>query len=490
MNWTGPKQGKLRIALLETYQDIRRLKRFVKDYFEYSLADIGGSSPEDWADELIEKAASEGWIDDLYNQFCKVNHTLPRIAQLQQELQAKPLIEKSTKLAEADWQALFSEFSSQDFAYVQIAFLQAFKAVVHENGFWDIRPDCPDLSQLEQVQSLLQTFDRPDLAVRFVEFVIAEFQRQDEGQNRDLAALEQWRDRIAQVHNVALQQLEPPASKTRQGYLLVSLQPSGRQTQRAGAFVTMFAELQVAGETASIEFGALSTTCPLNKVADHLSKLIRKAEVALIPYECSEVVVELFLPCCHLEENVAIWQVKNEQERLRPLGTHRRFPVRSFERAANQTKRIALSQKWQLLENCVATKTVSKQFHPQTVCPQPGDLEALLSNRPGLQLLAALPDDPEQRTEIFYDIINSAVPIALWCSQLDGCSVADLESQFNQLLGDIQLTDFAELAQQWRRRRAEPDHEAIKHIRLLCDCPDRWPSLPDPTQEDDLLVAS
>jgi hypothetical protein len=487
MHWTGPKQGKLRIALLETYPDIRSLKRFVKDHFEYSLAGIGGFSPEDWAEELLDQAVSEGWIDDLYDQFCKINHSLPRIAQLQKELQAKPLIEKNTKLTEADWQALFSGFSGQDFGDVQKAFLRAFKAT-YQHEFGKIRPDHPALSQLEQVQSLLESFDNPDLAVRFVEFVIVGFQ-QDGGQNRDLSALEQWRDRIAQTHQVDSQPPQP-VSQICQGYLLVSLQPSGRQTQKQGAFVNLFAELQVAGAPAAIEFGACSITCSFDEVADHLSGLIRKAEVALIPYECSEIVIELFLPCKHLEENVAAWQVKNEQDRLRDLGRYRRFLVRSFERATNPSKRLAVRQKWQLLESSVATKSLCSQIHAQRSCPKPGDLEALLSDKPGLRLLAALPDDLAQRTDILYDIINSAVPIALWCSQLDGCSVTDLEAQFNQFLGSSQLTDFFQLAQQWRIRQIESENQVIKPIRLLCDCPDRWPDLPDPTQEDDLLVAS
>jgi len=98
--WNGPNQGKLRKALLKTYQDIRRLKRFATDNFEHSLSDIGGANPEDWAEDLIAKAVAEGWINDLYQKFCTSHSNQPRIAQLQEALGDtfldKSLIEQAT----------------------------------------------------------------------------------------------------------------------------------------------------------------------------------------------------------------------------------------------------------------------------------------------------------------------------------------------------------------------------------------------------------
>jgi hypothetical protein len=49
------------------------------------------------------------------------------------------------------------------------------------------------------------------------------------------------------------------------------------------------------------------------------------------------------------------------------------------------------------------------------------------------------------------------------------------------------LINFAQLAKQWRSRRM--NSEGAKQIKLLCDRPDRIPKLPDPDQEEDLLVA-
>lgn len=88
IRWTGPNQGKLRKALLEIYPTVERLRRFVRDNFEHSLAAIGGNSPEDWAETLLENAAGEGeWINEIYNKLCELNQKNLAIIQLRIELQ-------------------------------------------------------------------------------------------------------------------------------------------------------------------------------------------------------------------------------------------------------------------------------------------------------------------------------------------------------------------------------------------------------------------
>jgi vWA-MoxR associated protein C-terminal domain/Effector-associated domain 1 len=86
IKWTGPDKGILRKALLEFYPSVRSLKRFVSDNFEHSLTDIADSSLEDWAEDLLSKAVTEGWISELYKKFCSEHQTDLRIAQLRKEL--------------------------------------------------------------------------------------------------------------------------------------------------------------------------------------------------------------------------------------------------------------------------------------------------------------------------------------------------------------------------------------------------------------------
>lgn len=94
MEWSNPNKGKLRKVLLVVYPTIRELKRFVGDHFDIEFTDIGESSPENWAYDILEKAAAEGWIDQFYQTFCS-NHPIDsRIAQLRADL-GDPLLERT-----------------------------------------------------------------------------------------------------------------------------------------------------------------------------------------------------------------------------------------------------------------------------------------------------------------------------------------------------------------------------------------------------------
>jgi hypothetical protein len=87
IQWTGPNQGKLRKALLEIYLSVETLRRFVRDNFERPVTSIGGSTPEDWAESLLDIASGEGgWINEIYKIFCSLNSGDPRILQLRKDL--------------------------------------------------------------------------------------------------------------------------------------------------------------------------------------------------------------------------------------------------------------------------------------------------------------------------------------------------------------------------------------------------------------------
>lgn len=115
---------------------------------------------------------------------------------------------------------------------------------------------------------------------------------------------------------------------------------------------------------------------------------------------------------------------------------------------------------------------------------------ALLRNVPGLKLVAKLPPEREKRKDLLYEIIDAAVPIALWSSSSDEAIFDELKTQMHNLSRESHLIEFADLASRWREKLAQSQTAAVKHIRLLCDCPDRIPNLPDPERDEDLLVAS
>jgi hypothetical protein len=468
------------MALQRVYPNPEDLGIFVDEELNQNLAVIAANNNlKATAHGLVAWAKAKNRLDEVFAAFCRENPNDPVITELQQ----RSLIIPATKLSGEDWNDLFGLFAPGDSAYLQIAFRHAFKAV-YDRSFWEIRPDCPPMNNPDDIQELLTNYDNPILAVRFVASVVVELQRAPENDKRDFTAFAQWHDRIAQQHNVPALSPKPDQSIVRQGYLLVAFEESG-------ADVIVYPELWVEGAENPIEFGGSPVKCPFDEVPDHLSDWIYQAEQALDGQDDGEILLELFLPCALLEEDLATtWKVRNKRGTSIALAMHRMFIVRSFDRIRDNSVRKSLVHNWKLLQDCVTAGNACDKFHVQEqYLETPGAFGVLLKNVPGLKLVAQFPPEREKRQDLFYEIIDAAVPIVLWSRSVDAAMLAELKTQMHNLAKESHLTNFADLARRWQNKLALSEVESVKHIRLLCDCPDRWPNLPDPDREEDLLVA-
>jgi len=482
------KRKAFREALQDVYRSDTALKIFVDEELNETLAEIaGGDNLREIVFNLVDWAKAPDRLDEVYQAFKALNPKHSKIRELEQQ----PLVSLTSNLTQDEWDALFQLFLPDDFADLQRAFQEGFKEALGI-AFRQAQPKSNALVELTQIREVLESYDTSAqgtvLAVRFVECAIAELRRTSDrqGTDRNLTALEQWRDRIAQQHNVPQRSAELIKTASCHAYLLVALED-------CGADVNVYPELHITGVEKPIPFGANPTTCAVDQVADHISEWIRLAEETPEIQQCEEeeVTLELFLPCRHLDEDVATtWMVKDKREDPVSLGIHRRFLVRSSDRIRDRQIQAALKRLWTELEACVAAKTACDKFHLQSDCPQSkGVLLALLKDGGalGLKFVAQLPTDPGKRADLLNDIIDAAIPIALWSSEITHASAAILKTEFDTLLDQACLTNFADLARQWRRQRMS---ESAKQIKLLCDRPDRLPKLPDPNREEDLLVAS
>ena len=291
----------------------------------------------------------------------------------------------------------------------------------------------------------------------------------------------EWRDHIAKQHSISLDTLETtPESPPKVGYLLVSARASGRSSQGLED-VLLYPELHLIGQANPIELGIGVTKCRLNEIGQDLSKFIHKAEDRLREYrqgnEVIEVILELFLPWQYLEEKITEWEVQDRHGESAPL-QYRSFVVRSLDRVlgkdSDPTLMPQLLSKWDLLETCVEKGSPCEQFYVKQGCPKPGELKALLKKKAGLKLIGELPDDYEDRRGIFYNIIDSAIPIALWTNNKD-CSPEAISVELDKLFQDSCLTNFASVAECLMISRAESRSETINKLKMLVDCPDRWP---------------
>ncbi|MGB3208557.1 MAG: hypothetical protein WBB28_26520 [Crinalium sp.] len=483
IDWDKNKLKAFRLALQSVYREHEDLEIFAAEELGQKLADISERTSMDRvAFRLLEKSGA----DSVYAAFKAENPTHSVIAFLEQPLVPQIL----SLIPDTDWAALFEQFILDDLLDVRRAFFEGFQNA-RGYAFREARPDYLQLFpsvDLVQIRELLEVYSAdttgPILAVRFVEAAIAELRRSNKTGNRELTGLEAWRDRIAQEFNVP--PLDIPEQDTmQQAYLLVTLEEHGKQ-------IIAYPELQVTGQDKAVTFGAQPTDpCSVEGVINHILKWIDQAEAVLEASSCSDgqVTLEVFLPCKYLATDIAIdWSFKDLRGRDKFLVNHRRFLVRSTDRIRDQQIQRKLTQRWQRLETCIQSGDICNHFYRQETYPEEvGILSVLLENALGLKFLAQMPTDAVKREDLLYDFIDTAVPFALWYSEISITDTSTIEAEFDVLLNNCYLTDFAALSQEWRRRRIESPN--AKPIRILCDRPDRLPQLPDLNREEDALVA-
>lgn len=497
INWSAENRETLEKAIKSVYLNPTALARFVDYVLDgisiKSITDQGNIADDIY--ELLVWAKTQHLLDKLYQGFCSRNDTNPTISKLKQSLEGDEsegrefLIPNSGKnLHRSDWDELWGNFTVQLLPYMYSAFPLAYKSAF-SGSYLRTHPHTP-LEGCDDIRKYMEDVDTPTLAVRFVEQVLAKVA--DLGEDGidelkyELKGLRAWRDRIAKKYRILPG--KPRLSKaSKQGYLLVCLKESGKRTKDEKDFVIPFAELRVSGESDAIPFHQNTETCSLRQVESRLSDFICSAEEVLAEYGCSQVTLELFLPCVHLDVDVAGWNVLNAHKELQPLGTHRRFAVRSLERATSLDARKSLSKKWTLLKACVEANDACYQFHHQESWPNSDELKKALEEVPGIMLSATLPPERAKRQKVLSGIVGSAVPIALWFSNSSSLNVSQRRTKFDTLLRNNRLTDFADLSYRWSQLREHPKETEGRHLRLLCDCPERWPELPD--REEDSIVA-
>lgn len=480
MDWNSINRGKFRKALIEQYVQKESIELFVKDHIVCSFSDIDGRDTEIWTSGLLDKAERDGWIKELFSCFCKENKDSAIVEKLCNELQIPLAGLPSVPLAETS--ELFNCFVETDLNIVRNAFCRAFSTAYAGSQFRDMQRGNKDtqLDSLAQIKDVLESYE-PKLAVEFAKHVIVALRKNDH--TRDVSVLEGWRDRNAKEHKLS-PLLSSSGTKESPNYLLVSLKETSQITQGCCTF-SVFSELYISSIGDFVEFGATAITCSVDQIGGHLSVLIKKAEDVSSDYGNGRVTLELFLPAEHLDIDAGSWEILVKDSPL-PLWKRLKLMVRSFDRAGEKRDQTNVRHKWQMLEAGVRDGRIHDHFHHQDTPPCFGDLRVDLEEKLGLKLLAELPETFDERLNILYDIIDSAVPIALWFSstkmfdQYDEGGIAEKLDEFDRLLHDYScLTDFSKLAHQWRlRRRHSPNKKAMPHLRLLCDHPDRWPKKP------------
>lgn len=501
INWDNKKRKTFRLALQQVYPSKEELEIFVYEELNQNITEIASDkSLTVMTSGLIAWACAKGKINELFQAFSEENPYHPII----NDLQGNTLIQKQVQITEEQWDTLFQYFDNKDdLLGLKIAFKSAMKGVLIAE-FQGLELLNVALDSIDIIRAQLERFDNPKLTVQFVNKAIQAVTCFSENLTRDVLPLERWRDNLARQYSITVDVVNADDDTsdlpTKAAYLMVSVKEVGRVSQGIED-VILYPELHVVvDQSEPIEFNLGATQCSLQDIGKYLSKFVYEAEDKCISDECDDVILELFLSWQRLEENIGVsWKMEDRHGNEQEL-QDRSFVVRSLDRFldsdVNPTLMTQLQKKWNRLNEGIQKRSPYKHFCIKEGWPKSGKLTALLKQKVGLKLIGDLPSDSAERRALLHNIIDAAIPIALWTKN-DSCPPAEFFAELDKMLQGACLTDFASVANSLLEGRVSLSSEAVSELRMLLDCPDRWPvSLPkntpetEETEDEDSLIAA
>ena len=492
---------KIRDVIVSAYVTSDRLANFLFSELEKNLEVEAGTGPLDVvAFRLVQQAISRGYIEDLILAIARDTEDREDIQKLctriLPQLLPKKLVTLEAKITKQQWSSLFDYLSNNDTLELKRAFENAYSVAIGVD-YCEARPDMPFPKEINKIKDLIERLSvgkkGPTLAVRFAEFTIEELQQSMKRKpiQRDLTPLTDWRNEIAANFDVPYwspEAVETIACKCK-GHLLVSVKELGDRL--IGHPELYFVEGEESKPISSFK-EAPTDPCSLKDILSHISEWIQAAEEKIFSEkknDFGQIIIELFLPISYFSQDVSSWILKNEDEDDVFLGVYRPFVMRSLYRTQDPKIKDKIKQKLLSLVNG------SKEFYVRYLEKAPierGVLAAKLNKDEiiGLQLIFRDLIDEANQDSLFKEIRKSPALIALWGFESSAGDKEALQIKFNGLVEDDSISDFSRLAEKWRDLRIEAP-ALVKNMRLLCECPDRWPKkLPDRNNEAHKLIAS
>ena len=481
MDWNenkGENKKRFREALQKVYPEPVDLEIFVYEALNENLSTITTeTSLYKIIFKLVQWAEAKGRLDELYNEFCQANSKNPAVA----ELKGDRFLRYHQKITSDQWDMIFAAFNDSDLNSLSFACDLAF--------FKHSLPSSTSLDTIEMIREILSRCDDPDLTKTFVQCAVENIQKLDP--SRDFSNLNDWLE--GQQHLSETQEIL--AKLPTCGYLLISFE------ETAGR-VSVNAELYLKGQKPqTLERGFI---CELDgsyldespdiasekiseQIAPKLSKWVEQAEQKILNNpNCAKrpISIELFLPYQLLGERIDEWQTIDEFGDRCKLSVERGFIVRSFERATKPGLRLKLEEGWRILKMHVENSSLSANCVEIDCTCDPSLSEIMYANISGVKLPKGLPEDPDIRKEALKKLVKAPVPIAFWTNNPKS-DCRQVITAFDRLLKRENLEEFANLAREIKNQRISTS--PIQTLGMLCDCPDRLPSL---EAETPLLIPS
>ena len=357
-----------------------------------------------------------------------------------------------------------SQFWDELFASLQVADIDFLKMAL-EDALIASKRDYPlgQINTLSALQEVLRKFDDKALAIDWVKRICERVEQALEGDTLFTVplSLHAWYE-----SNQLSEAL--PEESAAPSYLLVTLDPVDDEDN-----VRLTAELHVDGEMRRTDFVPPGTTCSIEDVCDHLSKVIPQAgEVSA---------VEIFLSWQHLNQPVHQWKIRasrrtSGQRNKRELW---RIPRNTVVRSLDRLKDEYWSEEWlseleKRLEQLQDLKTaVAEAEICCRDCISEDLFEGLLDRKLIFKFLSTLPEDKGDLADLLYEVVESKVPIWFWAYELPA-NLTDFAERVDRLLAQHEnLRESAMLAQLILDQRSD-----FQELGLLFDCHLRIPQLP------------
>ena len=496
MKLSGEDGKKLFKAILDSYTDIADLEMLVRFEMNESLQAIaGGHNNKQKFFKLIQWAESTDKLNLLVKTlsqdrpqqqvFREINNKLnPSVFNNIKELS----VDDSQAITPTEWNELY--LILKDINNNQLITQICRKTL--KNSQNDILGNCLELSRNLDLKNLkeilLNKFPRrnDDLPT------ILEFAERlnNEVEGNLTTQLEQWIIDIATRLNIDLPTYSKPSSDNDiyTYFLLITVLPKGKNQFELQSDLLLFNYSKDSYEANPKfldcdEIGLIK--CDLTEIKDKISDLIEVCrEYLQIPYILN---VELFLTYRYLGYAFDLEEIVIDQERKTTnyLGNEYPLFVSSYDRFNNKNYYNEFFRRWctsvqkKLKLNFSKLADYLQELESETYKSK--NLDELahqwkVENIIGLKIIGCWSDEEDVQEDLFYSIVRSGIPFALWirCNDLSNC-----QKKLNNLLTLEVLKNWHDLFEKvWEcRQKAYKKPENLGyHLGILSDDPQRIPS--------------
>lgn len=501
MKLSGEDSKKLLEAILESYRDLTDLKMLVRFELEQSFDVIaGGSNNKQKIFNLIEWADSRSTEDpDKLNLLIKALSQARPQEKIFQELNNKlyPSVFNNIKeLSVDDYQTITTPEWNELYSILEkINNNQLITKVCRntlKNSQNDLLGNCLELSNNIDLKSLkeilLNKFPKRDdnvpTILEFAERLSSEVQGQLSAQ------LEQWIIDIATRLEIDLPTYSKPSSNNDiyTYFLLITVLPKGKNQFELQSDLLLYNYLNDSYEPNPKfldceERGLIK--CDLTEIKDKISDLIEVCQEYLqFPNILN---VELFLTYRYLGYAFDLEEIIIDKERKTTnyLGNEYPLFVSSYDRFNNKNYYNEFFRRWRtsvqkkLKLNFAKLIDSLQELESETYNSKNLDelahqwrVEKII----GLKIIGCWSEIEEVQEELFYSIVRSGIPFALWirCNDLSNC-----QEKLNNLLTLELLQNWHDLFEKvWECRQEaykKPEYLGY-HLGILSDDPQRIPS--------------